>query len=331
MPFEPQHIRARKLTITDKKQITYGTPVAAASMTYPVRMDGSAFASLGKDYWSDLARSGKATPFPTIRQKIAQKTAFQTGLELNDFLPGWMAAFCLGADTISGTGPFTHLFTFLQSTNQMPVTTVYFEETADIKTEYVDMAISDLVFSGTDSGPLTGQFSMVGSGRIVDGAVANPALNTPTMLLGSDSDILIGPQGAPVSIKERVRGWSVHFQVGLTPHRAPGGGMFSTMHKIDQQRATVSLRIAAKDVDDVRTLFLNDTIQELQINTNSGAAAQLKIRFPGMFLSAAQIGVDGNEEIWQVDTDENSVIKSGVLNLVEVTVINNQATYLVAA
>jgi hypothetical protein len=50
-----------------------------------------------------------------------------------------------------------------------------------------------------------------------------------------------------------------------------------------------------------------------------------------MFLSAAQIGVDGNEEIWQVDTDENSVIKSGVLNLVEVTVINNQATYLVAA
>jgi hypothetical protein len=331
MPFEPQHIRARKLTITDKKQAVYGTPVAAASMTYPLRLDGSAFASIAKDFYDDLDRSGKGHPWATLHQEVMRSTAFGLGLELNDFLAGWVCAFCMGADTISGAGPFTHLFTFLQSTNQMPVTTLYFEDTADIKYELADMAISDLSFSGASNGPLSTQFSMVGSGRLVDGAVANPALNTPTMLLGSDTDILIGPQGAPVSIKERIRGWDVRIQSSLAPHRAPGGGLFSTMHKIQQQRASVSLRIAAKDVDDVRTLFLNDTLRELQINTNSGASAQLKFKFPGLYLSAAQIGADGNEEVWQVESNERSVIKSGVNNLVEVTVINGQATYLVGA
>src|SRR5581483_7081040 len=178
----------------------YGTAVAAASMTYPVRLDGSAFASLTKEYWSDLNRTGKGHPWPTLRQKTAQNSAFQMGLEVNDFIAGWLGAFCLGADSITGAGPFTHLFTFLQSTNQMPVTSLYFEDTADIKTTFPDMAISDVTISGADRGPLSCQFSMVGSGRFVDGVVANPALNTPTMLLGSDTDILIGPQGAPVSI-----------------------------------------------------------------------------------------------------------------------------------
>jgi hypothetical protein len=331
MPYEPQHVRSRKLTISSNKQAAYGTPIAAGNMLKPVRLDGSAFASLGKEFYSDVNRSGKGTPWPTKRQKISQTSGFQMGIEIDDFLAGWMPAFCLGADTISGAGPYTHLFTFLQSTNQMPVTTVYFEETADVKTEYVDMAIMDLVISGAEKGPLSGQFQMVGSGRIVDGAVANPALDMPTLLLGSDTDILLGPQGAPVSIKERIRSWEVHFQVNLIPHRAPGGGMFATMHKIDSQRATPRLRIAAKDADDIRTLFLNDTIQELQINTNSGAAAQLKIKFPGIYLSANQLGADGNEEVWQIETDENSVMKAAGVNLVEVTAINSQATYLVGA
>jgi hypothetical protein len=123
----------------------------------------------------------------------------------------------------------------------------------------------------------------------------------------------------------------VRLQVALSPHRAPGGGLYATMHKIQQQRVSVSLRVAAKDVDDIRTVFLLDQMRELQINTNSGAAAQLKFKFPGLYLSAAQIGTDGNEEIWQIESNERSVIKSGANNLVEVTVINGQSTYLVGA
>jgi hypothetical protein len=138
------------------------------------------------------------------------------------------------------------------------VTTLYFEDTADIKWELLDMAISDLSFSGSATGPLATQFSMVGSGRFVDGAVANPALVTPAMILGSDTDILVGPQGGPTSIKERIRGWDVRLQVALSPHRAPGGGLYATMHKIQQQRVSVSLRIAAKDLDDIRSVFLAD-------------------------------------------------------------------------
>jgi hypothetical protein len=57
----------------------------------------------------------------------------------------------------------------------------------------------------------------------------------------------------------------------------------------------------------------------------------LNFKFPGLYFSAAQIGTDGNEEVWQVESNERSVIKSGALNLVEVTVINGQSTYLLGA
>jgi hypothetical protein len=103
MPFEPQHIRARKLTISDLQRGHLRRPWSQASgMTYPVRLDGGAFASIGKDFYDDLDRSGKGHPWATLHQEIARSTAFGMGLEVSDFLAGWLCAFCLGADTITG-------------------------------------------------------------------------------------------------------------------------------------------------------------------------------------------------------------------------------------
>jgi len=320
------------MVVSANKQTTYGTVVLVANMNQPVRMDGAAFPAIIAEVYSDLDRWGKGHQWPMVRKRILQDTGFQMGLELTDFLAGWMFAFIMGADTITGVGPYTHAFTWLQSTNQAPVTTVYFRDTTPIAFQMPDLAITDLEISGADRGPLMGKFSMKGSGRYVDGGIAEPAVpQTPVYLLGSDTDILLGPQGAAVSIKERVRGWSVKLQSDIRPHRAPGGTLYSTFHKILTQRATVSLNVAAKDTDDIRTLIVNDTLQELQINTNSGAAAILNLKFPGLYFSEpAQLGVDGVEEIWGLQADERAVIKSGANEIFTATVINNQATYLVA-
>jgi hypothetical protein len=97
------------------------------------------------------------------------------------------------------------------------------------------------------------------------------------------------------------------------------------------QRVSVSLQIAAKDTDDIRTLFLGDTIRELQINNVTSAAATLNFTFKGVYFSAVSLGLDGNEEIWQVDLDENSIIKNGVNEILTTVAKNSQSTFLVAA
>jgi hypothetical protein len=78
------------------------------------------------------------------------------------------------------------------------------------------------------------------------------------------------------------------------------------MSKLGYPRISVSLQVDAKDTDDIRSIFLADTIRELQINTNSGAAAQLNFTFKGLYFSAAQLGTDGNVEVWNIESDEEA-------------------------
>lgn len=332
MSFEPQELLvARNLVLATKKQTTYGTGVLDANFLRRPRFDPGAFAEIAKNYYADGDKAGKGHNWPTFRQEIMRDSRVSFSFDLTDFLAGWCGAFTFGAVQTSGAGPFTHLFTFLTATNIFPVTSVYLEDTADIKYKLLDLAIAELEISGGPSGPLQAKVTMVGSGKVFDGAVTLPAAITEVMLLGSDTDILIGAQAGAASIKERIRSWSVKFTNEIIPHRAPGGGLYSTFHKVLSQRCSVQLAIAAKDVDDVRTIFLADTIRELQINTNSGAAAQLNIKLPGMYYSAAQIGMDGKEGVWNVQSDENAgVIKSGGSNYAEYTAINGETTFLTA-
>jgi hypothetical protein len=114
-------------------------------------------------------------------------------------------------------------------------------------------------------------------------------------------------------------------------HRGVGGGLFATMTKLQYPRISVSLQIDAKDTDDIRTIFLADTIRELQINNNSGASAQLNFTFKGLYFSAAKLGVDGTVEVWNVTSDEMGVTKNGANEPLTIVAINSQAaSYLVA-
>lgn len=335
MPFEPQDIfQARQLVLSPNKQTTYGTPVASFATGYKCQFDGGAFFKTSKERRSNLDLSGKGHPWATERQEIARQTGFDWSGEVTDFLAGWLCFFGFAKVVTSGAGPFTHTFTFENATNIAPVTTLYVQDTADVKTQYPDMALAELEFSGTDKGPLLFSASMIGSGRFTDGAVAaadSLALPTNVYLLGSDTDILFGAQAGAVSIKERVRQWSVKISVPMTPHRAPGGGFYSYFTKMGPQRVTANLAVAAKDADDVRTLFLADTVRELKINTTT-SAKQLNLTLPQVVCGDASYSADGNEIVYQMSFDESGVQKGGALNeILQAVVINGQATYGVGA
>ena len=334
MPFEAQKlVSVRNMVIAPNKQTTFGTVLADVSLTHRLRFDPGIFASITKAYRSDSDRAGKGHAFPTERQAIEQDTGLSGTVELTDFLMGWLFAMVMGVDTTTGAGPYTHTFAFQTASNIAPATTVYFEDTADVHYKMQDLSMVDLTLSGSEKGPLTAQFSMIGSGRYADGNIGSlPALPTNVYLLGSDTDVLVGPQAAAVSIKERVKSWQIKVTSGVVSHRAPGGGMYATMNKlINSPRATASLVVLAKDTDDLRSIFMGDTIRELQINTASGAKS-LNLKFPACYFSAAQLTADGAEAAWKIDIDELGALQAGAVQPFSAVAINSvAASYLVAA
>jgi len=313
------------------KQATFGTPLTVTQLTYRPPVDPAARASFPRDYHSDITRSGKGHPWPTVRNKVMEDSALAVNGELDAQLAGMLLALVMMKVTTSGVGPFTHDFLFELATRIAPVSTIYCTETADLLYRIPDLALASLTISGGPVGPLTYSAQLIGSGRRTAGSITLPAVAAPSYLYGNDTDILIGAPGAAASIKERVKSWSVTLLSGATQHRGPGGAMNSSFSKIGTQRATVQLAVAAKDVDDIFTLHLNDTLQELQINTNSGASAQLKFKFPNLKFRAPQAAVDDLDTVWNLEAGEQDVLKGAALNLVEPQVINSQAAYLVAA
>jgi hypothetical protein len=437
--YEPQDILdIRNIALAANKQNTFLTPVAAAAYVYRQRNPGTAFASFTPSYYSDEQQAGKGHNWPTVRVRIGTATDFSGTWDVDAFNLAWALGFAMGADTVSGAGPFTHLFKFIQSTNQAPVTTLLFQDTADLIYQLPDLAIADLQITGKESGPLSMQFKAVGSGKRVDGAVALPALTTPSYLLGSDADILIGPpvpdpttftlstvvagalaahtafykfawrnalgttmgssevsiavpansvskavapavfppgvtscdvygssttgtetfQGniaagggnfqepntgfaagaalptdttALTSFKERVVQWTVHIVCDMQPNRAPGGQMLATFMKVLKQRANFQIQIKANSVDDLYTLVNNDTLRQVRIKGNSGAAAQFIFDYPGMCLVAPTAGATGQEVHWPITGGDQDVLKWQGQEVFQATVINNTATFLTGA
>jgi hypothetical protein len=278
-----------------KKETTYGTPLLDASLTQRVRFDAGDFFALAKEFYSDAEKAGKGHNWPTLHQEIMRADdAGQLNFDLDDWKAGWLGAFFFGNVATSGVGPYTHLFTFLTATNIFPVTSVYFEDTADIKTKWADLAINSLEISGTaERADLRGKRIAARLGQVHrrrDGRRGIPALQAaPIYLLGSDTDILIGAPAGAASIKERIRELEHEVRAGDRPHRAPGGGKVSTFHKVGKQRASFS----ARDRGERRrrrphAVRERHHCRSCRSTPTPARTAQLNLKFPGAYVTAAQ-------------------------------------------
>lgn len=333
MAYEPQHVEIRNMVISNKVQQTLGTPLST-SLTERVRFDGGMFAQITPNWQNDGEWAGKGHEYATARWMTEIDVKLQGTLPLSNFITGWALSLVLGSVATTGTNPYTHVFKPQSSSRIAAAHTIYFEDTAGVKYTIYDLAGVEVTIQGGANGALTANISIQGTGRYTDGAIGVlPAFTARPLLLASDTTVLWGAQGAAASIADRVKQWQVTFTRSIETHRGPGAGMYGLQNNVESHMATLSMLLRAKDTEDAaepRTLQFGNTLREVQINTNSGAAAQLNIKFPGTYVRT-QPTKDGNFVAWQIDVTAEDIIKSGSNEIVQATAINDVTTWLTTA
>lgn len=310
---ESQKKSARNLVLSPKSQLSSNDVFADASLTRRQRFDGSSILELKQTRRSDKDMSGKGTEFATDGQMTSFDSTFSVKAELDDYLAGWALAFCMGTDTVTGmAAPYTHAIAFDESTTEAKMTNVYLEDTEDVKAKYPDMAISEVTLSYASRGAVGIEIAMMGTDRWTDGAMDTlPALGTYTYLMNSDTVFSLGASGGDLTdMTGRFMSATLKISTGVINHTAPGGGLYGIFMRTGLRKFSLQATIAAKDTDDVRTLFVNDTLSAISIVTTSGSLPSvLDIEIPQFKMKSTQLGVDGNMVIWKVELDETTAYK----------------------
>src|ERR1700683_2398622 len=116
--FQSQPKFLRNLVLSADQQTAWNTASPDASLTQRQRFDGSAILDLTTTRRSDQGYSGKGTSFATN----GQVTSYDTKLdgfkaELSPWLAGYLAAFLMGTDTVTGeASPYSHVMKFDETT-----------------------------------------------------------------------------------------------------------------------------------------------------------------------------------------------------------------------
>ncbi|MFQ5927626.1 MAG: phage tail tube protein [Terriglobia bacterium] len=343
--FEPQRAFDVTWLFSTKKETAYGTALADADLNRRVVAPAVEVAKIAKDYRSDLDRFGKGHEFATELEEVSRDLRRSTSFDASSLTLAWVAAFALGKVTTTQPNPagnptaYDHKFTFADpaTSKQAPTTTVYEELTADLQRRLLSLACSEFTLAGRarDVASLTANW--VGSGQTVDGALTPlPALTAQSFLLGGDADILFGPQGAPVSLKERVLEWSLSVSQNLQSELGyhPGSGKFRGRIWYGPRRVSAALTFFAQETDDLLTLFLNDTVRELQIDLAGDTIGpgpekhRALLRLPAVILTAVDDTLEGNQIVYRVEIGEQGVLKQTGLEPLEITVTNTETSFL---
>lgn len=334
--FAVQSKTLRNLMLAYNSQLAWNTALADAAMVLRQRFDGAATAEQTITRRSDLNYAGKGSFFATDGEITSYDTKF-SGFkgELTPELAGWIPSFLMGADVVTGAAaPYTHTMTFDQTTREAVPTTLYVEDTSDIKYKLPDMCVNDATFTIGDIGAVMVEMNMIGTGRLNMGALGAPgvpAAPTETYLLNSDAVLTFGPTGAPVPFIGRHMSSTIKMDNQLTVHKAPGGGLYGIFVRKGNPKFSIQTTFAAKDVDDIYTLFVNNTACSYSLAINSGAQAQLTISVPKTQLKTTKLGTDGDMIVWQVEMDESTCYQAAGTPPVTLIALNGIASYLVGA
>ncbi|QNI34535.1 hypothetical protein H7849_11930 [Alloacidobacterium dinghuense] len=328
--FEAQPSWLRNLVLAAAKQPAWGTGLTT-SLTQRQRFDGATVLERSISRRSDKDYAGKGTSFATNGQITTHDTKLDGfKAELSDWLVGYIFAFLMGKETVTGTGaPYTHTFTFDESTRTAVATSIYVEDTNDVHYTCPDMCINDLTLTISEIGAIMAEMSMMGTGLQTMGSIATlPNSGTDTYLLGSDAALSFGPVGSPASFIGRHMKTTLKLDNQLTVHKAPGGGLYGIFVRKGDPKFSIATTIAAKPTDDVYTLFTNDTPSAFTLNVNSGAAAQLNISIPQTHLKTTKLGLDGDMVVWEIEGDETTCYQAAGVPPITIQAINSVAAYL---
>jgi hypothetical protein len=324
----------RKIVLSMKSQETIGEVFADASLTYLSRAETSGFAQQTFEKESDLQYTGKTKSMATESRLIAQSSAASLSARLDDFLVGWLFAFCMAIEVFTAgadEAPNTHVFTWKDTGDPAVLTNLYIEDSTGLKRKWSDMAVSQIVLTGSDKGSVMAKASLLGLGKATDGVMAAlPALPTAQYLYGSDSVVSIGPTGASASMSPRVASWEATFDHQCELYRAVGCGVQPYFIRQGTPLNKLKLVIFLDNTTDVRDWVINETPLEIKIAITSGATSLL-IDYPNVILPKADLNEQDKFIAYTVELDENSILQPvGGGESVTVTVENTDMAYLVA-
>ena len=344
--FEPQRAFDVTWLFSSKKETTFGTALADPDLTHRVTANAVEAAKLAKLFRSDLDRLGKGHEFATELDELARDLRRSTSFDASSLTAAWVCAFGMGKVATTQPNPggnptaFQHVFTFADPavSKHAPTTTVYEEFTADLQRRLVSLACNDFSLSGGARDPVQLTANWIGAGSTSDGALTPlPALAAQAFLFGRDADVLFGPQGAPVSIKDRVLDWSLSVTQNLDMRYHPGSGEFAGLVFHGLRQPSVSLRLFAKEADDILTLFKGSASKELQFTVEGaviGAAVKhkLEIRLPAVRITALDDALEGNNYVWTLTIGPEGIFKGATLTEpLQITVVNEDDLLLIAA
>lgn len=343
--FEPQRSFDVTWAFSTQQESAFGTVLADAALDRRVTAASVEVGKIAKQFRSDLDRIGKGHEFATELEELTRDLRRTTSFDASSLTLAWVAAFGMGKVATSQPNPggnptaYDHGITFADPAagKHAPTTTVYEELTADLKRRLVSLACNDFSLAGRGREPVQLTANWIGSGQTSDGAIASmPALTAQSFFLGADTDILFGPQGAPVSIKDRVLDWSLNVSQNLEADLGyhPGSGKFRGRLWYGPRRVSASLTLFAQETDDLLTLFLGDTVRELQIVLNGDQIGpgpethQVVMALPAVRITGFDDATEGNHLVYRVEIGEQGVLKPSAGEPLTITVTNTETSLL---
>ena len=330
--FEAQRKSARNLVLSPNAQAAYGTALADAKFTRRQRFDGSAALDLNPTRRSDKDYAGKGTVFATDGQTTGWDAKFSFKAEADAWLLAWALSMLMGKETVTGaTSPFTHTPSFDESTATAVATSLYVEDTEDVKYKLIDATVNEVTITIPEQGAVQLETSLIATGRMVSGAMATiPAVSDYAYLLGSDCAATFGVPGALADIGARLLSATIKLGNGAAVHKALGGGLYGYFNRTGVPSISLQATIAAKETDDIFTHLLNDDLLGMTLSINSGATAKANIAIPSAKFKTAKLGVQDNFVIWSIEADDTTMFASGSTPMT-FGIVNAEAKFLEAA
>jgi hypothetical protein len=323
---------ARNIVVGPNTQVAYGGILADAALTKRLRFDSSSMFTPTPTRRSDKDYAGKGTEFATDETITAWDTDGNIKIEADSWGLGWMLAMIFGQEVVTGSGaPYTHTFTVPPISAVMPCTTVYVEDTADIKRKFQDMFATDLTITIPERGAVMAELSMQGTGRFTPGAITTmPALPTNSYFLGSDMIFTI-TTGSAKSYAGRQRNLTIKLSRGSGPFKSSGDGLYAGSGESGKTGFSMEITIIADSTDDIQTLEVNDTAVDISVATDPTKTFQFGFNFPNARVKLAKLADVEDKVAWTINVDETTCLQAGATAAISAFIMNAQVLgYLVA-
>jgi hypothetical protein len=350
---------------SDKRQTAYATALANSALTLSHPFEGADFGEHTPNISDNAALFGKGHEFATNLYLLSWDTRFRRTCFLTSKIAGWGFAFHTGKVTTSAAAPgYQHIFEYQDpygagyygSGRQLPVTTIAEQATSGLIRKFPSMLVSAIELTGNMNDFCRCAIDLIGSGAMTRLTVGGspPAITWPTSPLGDEGERLRntamlfehGPSGvSPLSdLSCDIRSWRFRSEHALAEDDGycPGSGYLTPgepasgqiRNKLEFLRRAVMLEWVVRASSDNTVFTRLEGMVELSAQiTLTGAQIGIGpadhtviVNVPQLKYRAVPIGSDGDVVIFSIST---AVMYDDTLaNPYEVTVINDQATYL---